>query len=56
MLKIDFIGYDGTHPAGFVYGLPQGHDSYLLLLTSTPAEFYLTDQTAAETKRAQESI
>ena len=41
MLEIDFIGYDGTHPAGFVYGLPKGHQSYLLLLTSTPAEFYL---------------
>lgn len=41
MLEIDFIGYDGTHPSGFIYGLPQGHDSYLLLLTSTPAEFYL---------------
>ena len=51
MLKIDFIGYDGTHPAGFVYGLPQGHDSYLLLLTSTPAEFYLTDQASAEQRR-----
>ena len=38
MLEIDFIGYDGTHPAGFVYGLPKGHDSYLLLLTSTPVE------------------
>lgn len=41
MLEIDFIGYDGTHPSGFIYGLPQGHDSYLLLLTSTPAEFYV---------------
>jgi len=43
MLEIDFIGYDGTHPSGFVYGLPQGHDSYLLLLTSTPAEFFIQD-------------
>lgn len=44
MLEIDFIGYDGTHPAGFVYGLPKGHQSYLLLLTATPAEFFLNDE------------
>lgn len=44
MLEIDFIGYDGTHPSGFIYGLPQGHDSYLLLLTSTPAEFFVPTQ------------
>ena len=44
MLEIDFIGYDGTHPSGFVYGLPKGHQSYLLLLTATPAEFYLTGE------------
>ncbi|MCM1568460.1 MAG: AraC family transcriptional regulator [Roseburia sp.] len=39
MIEIDFIGYNGTHSEDFVYGLPQGHDSYLLLLTSTPAAF-----------------
>lgn len=39
MITIDFIGYNGTHSKDFVYGLPPGHDSYLLLLTSTPAEF-----------------
>ena len=44
MLEIDFIGYDGTHPAGFVYGLPKGHDSYLLLLTSTPVEISLAQE------------
>ncbi len=43
MLEIDFIGYDGTHPNGFIYGLPNGHDSYLLLLTATPVEFLLAD-------------
>lgn len=39
MLEIDFIGYDGKHSNGFLYGLPPGHESYLLLLISTPAEF-----------------
>ena len=42
MLEIEFIGYDGTHPSGFIYGLPNAHNSYLLLLTSTPVEIYLT--------------
>ena len=42
MLEIEFIGYDGKHPSGFIYGLPAGHDSYLLLLTATPVELYLT--------------
>ena len=46
MLEIEFIGYNGTHPADFIYGLPKGHESYLLLLTSTPAEFYFPDESA----------
>lgn len=41
MLEIEFIGYDGNHPKGFIYGLPQGRESYLLILTATPAEFHL---------------
>lgn len=41
MLEIEFIGYDGRHPKGFIYGLPEGHAAHLLLLTSTPAEFFL---------------
>lgn len=52
MLEIDFIGYDGTHPSGFIYGLPYGHESYLLLLTATPVEIYLT---AGEEETGEES-
>lgn len=44
MLEIDFIGYNGTHQGDFFYGLPPGHSSYLLLLTSTPAEFFLDNE------------
>ena len=53
MLKIDFIGYDGTHPSGFVYGLPKGHDSYLLLLAATPVEFYLPWESTGEPGHGQ---
>ncbi|MBO4291072.1 MAG: helix-turn-helix transcriptional regulator [Lachnospiraceae bacterium] len=41
MLEIEFIGYDGTHSKDFIYGLPPGHESYLLILTSTAGEFFL---------------
>lgn len=44
MLEVDFIGYDGRHTNGFVYGLPPGHETYLLILTSTPAEFFIEEE------------
>ena len=44
MIEVEFIGYDGTHPGSFIYGLPQGHESYLLVLTSTAAEFLQGDE------------
>lgn len=44
MIEIDFIGYSGTHGNDFMYGLPQGHDSYLLLFTATPAQFLIDGQ------------
>ena len=52
MLEIEFIGYDGTHPSGFIYGLPNNHDSYLLLLTTTPVEILLAEGTEAPFKEA----
>ena len=44
MIDIDFIGYSGTHDTDFCYGLPPGHDSFLLLLLQTPAEFLIDGQ------------
>ena len=38
MNNIHFIGYSAEHPHDFVYDFPM-EENYLLLLTSTPAEF-----------------
>lgn len=40
MNVIHFIGYSAEHPHDFVYDFPL-EDNYLLLLTSTPAEFWV---------------
>lgn len=42
MNNIHFIGYSAEHPEDFVYDFPL-EDGYLLLLTSTPAEFLVDD-------------
>lgn len=43
MNKIHFIGYSAVHPEDFIYEFPLT-DSYLLLLTSTPARFWVDDE------------
>lgn len=41
MHRIQFIEFDVTHKADFVYSLPKGQDAWLLTLTHTPAVFYV---------------
>lgn len=41
MATIYYVGYDTTHPDDFVYHVPEGLDSWLLLLTQTPAQFWV---------------
>lgn len=41
MTTIYYMGYDATHPADFVFDVPEGHDFWLLLLTRTPALFWV---------------
>ena len=43
METIHMIGYDAVHPADFIYDVPAHHDRYLLILTNTPARFWLED-------------
>lgn len=43
MEKIHMIGYDAVHPSDFIYDVPAFHDRYLLILTNTPARFWLED-------------
>lgn len=42
MNTIHFMGYSAEHPEDFVYDFPL-EDGYLLLLTSTPAEFLVDE-------------
>lgn len=41
MATIHYVGYDTTHPADFVYHVPEGLDFWLLILTHTPAQFWV---------------
>lgn len=41
MNYIHFIGYDAVHPNDFTFDIPDGYDCYLLLITHTPAHFYI---------------
>lgn len=41
MNHIRYAGYDASHPADFVFDIPEGHDCYLFLLTHTRAEFWV---------------
>lgn len=39
MIRLDYVEYDVTHKASFVYDRPEGLDMWLLILTHTPAVF-----------------
>ncbi|MEF3353117.1 AraC family transcriptional regulator [Paenibacillus sp. GYB006] len=41
MTTIYYVGYDAAHPDDFIYDIPNGHDFWLLILTQTPAEFWI---------------
>lgn len=41
MNQIHFMGYDGTHAEDFIFDISKGYDCYLLLLTHTPAYFWV---------------
>lgn len=41
MNHICYVEYDATHSSDFVFDIPEGHDCWLLVLTQTPAVFYV---------------
>ncbi|MEC0125214.1 helix-turn-helix transcriptional regulator [Paenibacillus pabuli] len=47
MNTIFYVGYDAAHPADFIYDIPEGHDFWLLILTQTPAEFWVNGEIKA---------
>lgn len=44
MLRILYAEYDATHRGDFIFDIPEGQDSWLLLMTHTPAVFRIEDQ------------
>lgn len=44
MNQIYFTGYDAVHPDDFIFDVSEGYDCYLLLITSTPAGFWIDGQ------------
>lgn len=44
------VGYDAAHPGDFIYDISDGHDFWLLILTQTPAEFWVQGASCADTK------
>jgi AraC-like DNA-binding protein len=44
MTNIFYIEYDAAHTNNFVFDIPEGHDCWLLLLTQTPALFWVNGE------------
>lgn len=44
MTHIYYVEYDATHPDNFVFDMPGGHDCWLLVLTQTPAQFWVNGE------------
>lgn len=44
MNHIYFTGYDAVHPDDFIFDVSEGYDCYLLLITNTPARFWVDGQ------------
>lgn len=44
MNRIQYVDYDVTHTEDFVFDIPEGHDCWLLILTTTPAVFYIDNE------------
>ncbi len=44
MNHIRYVEYDATHSETFEFDVPEGHDCWLLVLTHTPAVFYVDNE------------
>ncbi len=44
MVGIRYVEYDASHPGTFEFDIPEGHDCWLLLLTQTPAIFFVDNE------------
>ncbi len=44
MINIHYVGCNASHANSFVFDVPDGHDCWLLLLTHTPAFFWVNGE------------
>lgn len=44
MIHIRYVEYDAVHLGDFVFDVPEGHDCWLLVLTQTPAIFWIDNE------------
>ena len=44
MTQIYYVEYDAIHSGTFVFDMPGGHDCWLLVLTQTPAQFWVNGE------------
>ncbi len=44
MINISYVEYDARHKDNFVYDVPEGHNSWLLVTTQTQAIFYANNE------------
>lgn len=44
MNHIRYVEYDAMHKGSFVFDIPEGHDCWLLVITQTPAIFYVENE------------
>lgn len=44
MTNIYYVGTDATHTESFIFDIPKGHDCWLLVITKTPALFWVNGE------------
>lgn len=44
MTNIFYVGSGSTHTSNFIFDIPQGHDCWLLVITQTPALFWVNGE------------
>ncbi|WP_274652121.1 helix-turn-helix transcriptional regulator [Paenibacillus humicola] len=44
MTNIFYVEYDAAHASSFVFDIPEGHDAWLLVMTQTPALFWVNGE------------
>ncbi|MDF2652850.1 MAG: AraC family transcriptional regulator, partial [Paenibacillus sp.] len=44
MTNIFYVEYDAAHASNFVFDIPEGHNCWLLVVTHTPALFWVNEE------------